>query len=209
MFCNQCQEALNVKGCTKNGVCGKKGEVADLQDRLLYILKSISFYNLKARAAGVNEEATDRFVLDSYFATLTNTNFDKQEFESLINKAFKLRDEIKGKLPAEVLAAEKSLPAVATVTPENIGSLDIAVHSTQDEDIRSLREILTFGLKGLAAYAHHAYVLGYKDEGIYEFIEKGLVSTTDDSLDMETLLGMVLECGKKGVSVLALLDKGK
>ncbi|AYK16153.1 MAG: hydroxylamine reductase [Methanosarcina flavescens] len=207
MFCNQCQEALNVKGCTKNGVCGKKGEVADLQDRLLYILKSISFYNLKARAAGVNEEATDRFVLDSYFATLTNTNFDKQEFESLINKAFKLRDEIKGKLPAEVLAAEKSLPAVATVTPENIGSLDIAVHSTQDEDIRSLREILTFGLKGLAAYAHHAYVLGYKDEGIYEFIEKGLVSTTDDSLDMETLLGMVLECGKKGVSVLALLDK--
>lgn len=207
MFCNQCQEALNVKGCTKNGVCGKKGEVADLQDRLLYILKSISFYNLKARAAGVNEEATDRFVLDSYFATLTNTNFDKQEFESLINKAFKLRDEIKGKLPAEALAAEKSLPAVATVTPENIGSLDIAVHSTQDEDIRSLREILTFGLKGLAAYAHHAYVLGYKDEGIYEFIEKGLVSTTDDSLDMETLLGMVLECGKKGVSVLALLDK--
>jgi len=207
MFCNQCQEALNVKGCTKNGVCGKKGEVADLQDRLLYILKSISFYNLKARAAGVNEEATDRFVLDSYFATLTNTNFDKQEFESLINKAFKLRDEIKGKLPAEVLAAEKSLPAVATVTPENIGSLDVAVHSTQDEDIRSLREILTFGLKGLAAYAHHAYVLGYKDEGIYEFIEKGLVSTTDDSLDMETLLGMVLECGKKGVSVLALLDK--
>lgn len=207
MFCNQCQEALNVKGCTKNGVCGKKGEVADLQDRLLYILKSISFYNLKARAAGVNEEATDRFVLDSYFATLTNTNFDKQEFESLINKAFKLRDEIKGKLPAEALAAEKSLPAVATVTPENIGSLDVAVHSTQDEDIRSLREILTFGLKGLAAYAHHAYVLGYKDEGIYEFIEKGLVSTTDDSLDMETLLGMVLECGKKGVSVLALLDK--
>jgi len=207
MFCNQCQEALNVKGCTKNGVCGKKGEVADLQDRLIYVLKSISFYNLKARAVGVNEEATDRFVLDSYFATLTNTNFDKQEFESLINKVFKLRDEIKGKLPAEALAAEKSLPAVATVTPENIGSLDVAVHSTQDEDIRSLREILTFGLKGLAAYAHHAYVLGYKDEGIYEFIEKGLVSTTDDSLDMETMLGMVLECGKKGVSVLALLDK--
>src|SRR5690554_3803307 len=106
MFCNQCQEALNVKGCTKNGVCGKKGEVADLQDRLIYVLKSISFYNLKARAAGVNEEATDRFVLDSYFATLTNTNFDKQEFESLINKGFKLRDEIKGKLPAEALAAE-------------------------------------------------------------------------------------------------------
>jgi hydroxylamine reductase len=207
MFCNQCQEALNVKGCTKNGVCGKKGEVADLQDRLIYVLKSISFYNLKARDAGLNEEATDRFVLDSYFATLTNTNFDKQEIQSLINKGFKLRDEIKGKLPAEALAAEKSLPAVATVTPENIGSLDVAVHSTQDEDIRSLRELLTYGLKGLAAYAHHAYILGYKDEGIYEFIEKGLVSTTDDSLGVEALIGLVLECGQKGVSVLALLDK--
>jgi len=207
MFCNQCQEALNVKGCTKNGVCGKKGEVADLQDRLIYVLKSISFYNLKARTAGLNDEATDRFVLDSFFATLTNTNFDRQEIESLINKGFKLRDEIKGKLPAEALADEKSLPAVATVTPENIENLEVAVHSTQDEDIRSLREILTYGLKGLAAYAHHAYLLGYKDQGIYEFIEKGLVSITDDSLGMDALLGLVLECGQKGVSALALLDK--
>lgn len=207
MFCNQCQEALNVKGCTKNGVCGKKGEVADLQDRLIYVLKSISFYNLKARDAGLNEEATDRFVLDSFFATLTNTNFDRKEIESLINRGFRLRDEIKGKLPAEALTAEKDLPSVATVTPENIGSLDVAVHSTQDEDIRSLRELLTYGLKGLAAYAHHAYILGYKDEEVYEFIEKGLVSTTDDSLGIEAMLGLVLECGQKGVSVLALLDK--
>ena len=207
MFCNQCQEALNVKGCTKNGVCGKKGEVADLQDRLIYVLKSISFYNLKARAAGLNEEATDRFLLDSFFATLTNTNFDRREIESLINKGFKLRDEIKGKLPAEDLAVEEGLPVVAKVTPDSVENMDVAVHSTQDEDIRSLRELLTYGLKGLAAYAHHAYILGYKDEEIYEFIEKGLVSTVDDSLGVEALLGLVLECGQKGVSVLALLDK--
>ncbi len=207
MFCNQCQETLNSKGCTKNGVCGKKGEVADLQDRLLYVLKSISFYNLKARNVGLNKEATDRFVLDSFFATLTNTNFDKKEIESLIKKGFELRDEIKAKLPAEKLAAEKDLPAVATVTPESIASLDVAVHSTQDEDIRSLRELLTYGLKGMAAYLHHAYVLGYKDEAIFEFMEKGLVSTTDDSLGIEALIGLVLECGQKGVSALALLDK--
>ena len=207
MFCNQCQETLNSKGCTKNGVCGKKGEVADLQDRLLYVLKSISFYNLKARDEGLNKEATDRFVLDSFFATLTNTNFDKKEIESLIKKGFELRDEIKAKLPAEKLAAEKDLPAVATVTPESIASLDVAVHSTQDEDIRSLRELLTYGLKGMAAYLHHAYVLGYKDEAIFEFMEKGLVSTTDDSLGIEALIGLVLECGQKGVSALALLDK--
>jgi hydroxylamine reductase len=207
MFCNQCQETHNLKGCTKNGVCGKKGEVADLQDRLIYVLKSISFYNLKARAAGLNEEATDRFLLDSFFATLTNTNFDRREIEILLKKGFELRDKIKSKLPAEMILPEKDLPAVATVTPENIENMDVAVHSTQDEDIRSLRELLTYGLKGMAAYSHHAYILGYKDEGIYEFIEKGLVSTTDDTLGMDALIGLVLECGRKGVSVLALLDK--
>jgi len=207
MFCNQCQEALNVKGCTKNGVCGKKGEVADLQDRLLYVLKSISFYNMKARKAGTNEEATDRFVLDSFFATLTNTNFDKQAIESYIKKGFVIRNSIKTKLPPEMMATEKSLPSVATVTPENIEEIDVAIHSTANEDIRSLRELLTYGMKGLAAYAHHAYILGYKDESIFEFIENGLVSTTDDSLGAETLTGLVLECGQKGVAVLALLDK--
>jgi hydroxylamine reductase len=207
MFCNQCQETFNSIGCTKNGVCGKKGEVADLQDKLIYVLKSISFYNLKARAAGLNEEATDRFLLDGFFATLTNTNFDKKEIESLIKKGFELRDKIKAKLPAGTVTAEKDLPAVATVTPENIGGLDVAVHSTANEDIRSLRELLTYGMKGMAAYAHHAYVLGYKDEAIFEFIEKGLVATTDDSLGVEALIGLVLECGQKGVSTLALLDK--
>jgi len=207
MFCNQCQETLNSKGCTKNGVCGKKGEVADLQDKLIYVLKSISFYNLKARAAGLNEETTDKFVLDGFFATLTNTNFDKKEIESLIKKGFELRDNIKAKLPSGMISAEKDLPAVTTVTPENIGSFDVAVHSTANEDVRSLRELLTYGMKGMAAYAHHAYVLGYKDEAIFEFIEKGLVSTTDDSLGVEALIGLVMECGQKGVSTLALLDK--
>ena len=207
MFCNQCQETLNSQGCTKNGVCGKKGEVADLQDRLLYVLKSIAFYNLKARSVGLNEEATDRFVLDSFFATLTNTNFDRQAIESLIIKGFNLRDAIRAKIPVEKLAAEKDLPTVATVTPESLESMDVAVHSTQDDDIRSLRELLTYGLKGMAAYSHHAYVLGYKDEAIFEFIEKGLVSITDDSLGLQDLIGLVLECGKKGVLALALLDK--
>ncbi len=207
MFCNQCQETFKSIGCTKNGVCGKKGEVADLQDRLIYVLKSISFYNLKARTTGLNEEATDRFILDGFFATLTNTNFDKKEIESFIKKGFELRDNIKAKLPSRIIDAEKDLPLVATVTPENIGSLDVAVHSTADEDIRSLRELLTYGMKGMAAYAHHAYILGHKDDAIFEFIEKGLVATTDDNLGVEALTGLVLECGQKGVLTLALLDK--
>ena len=206
MFCNQCQETFKSIGCTKNGVCGKKGEVADLQDRLIYFLKSISFYNLKARAAGLNEEATDRFILDGFFVTLTNTNFDKKEIEFFIKKGFELRDNIKAKLPGTI-TAEKDLPAVTIVTPENIGSLDVAVHLTADEDIRSLRELLTYGMKGIAAYAHHAYILGYKDEVIFEFLEKGLVATTDDSLGVDALTDLVLECGQKGVLTLALLDK--
>jgi len=208
MFCNQCQEALNVQGCTKNGVCGKKGEVADLQDRLLYVLRSISFYNLKARTAGLNEKKTDRFVLDAFFSTLTNTNFDKKEIELLIKRGFELRDEIRAKLPAEAIPDDKALPAISKVTPENIEGTNVGVHfSTENEDIRSLRELLLYGLKGLAAYTHHAYVLGYRDESIYEFIEKGLVSTVDDSLGVNDLVGLVLECGQKGVTALALLDK--
>lgn len=207
MFCNQCQETFKSIGCTKNGVCGKKGEVADLQDKLIYVLKSISFYNLKARAADLNEEATDLFIIDGLFATFTNTNFDKQAIEAYIKRGFEIRDSIKVKLPPEIVASEKDLPAVATVTPENIGSLDVAVHSTADEDVRSLRELLTYGMKGMAAYAHHAYILGYKDEAIFKFIEKGLVATIDDSLGVEALTGLVLECGQKGVAVLALLDK--
>lgn len=207
MFCNQCQETFKSTGCMKNGVCGKKGEVADLQDELIYVLKSISFYNIKARAAGLNEESTNRFVLDSFFATLTNTNFDKKEIENLIKKGFELRDKIKAKIPSGMIGAEKDLPAVATVTPENIRSLDVSVHSTADEDIRSLRELLTYGMKGMAAYAHHAYILGYKDEAIFEFIEKGLVSTIDDRLGVQDLINLVMECGQKGVLTLALLDK--
>jgi hydroxylamine reductase len=207
MFCNQCQETFNSTGCTKNGVCGKKGEVADLQDKLIYVLKSISYYNQKARAVGLNEAATDRFVLDGFFATLTNTNFDKKEIEILIKKGFELRDNVKAKLPSGMITTEKDLPAVATITPENIGNLDVAVHSTADEDIRSLRELLTYGMKGMAAYAHHAYVLGYQDKAIFEFIEKGLVSTADDRLGVDALIDLVMECGQKGVSTLALLDK--
>lgn len=207
MFCNQCQETFKSTGCTKNGVCGKKGEVADLQDKLIYVLKSISFYNLKARAAGLNEEATDSFVLDGFFATLTNTNFDKEKIEFLIKKGFELRDNIRAKLSSGMIGAEKDLPTVATVTPENMESLDVSVHSTADEDIRSLRELLTYGLKGISAYAHHAYVLGYKDESIFEFIEKGLVSTIDNDLGVQDLIDLVMECGQKGVLTLALLDK--
>ncbi|WMW25941.1 hydroxylamine reductase [Methanolobus sediminis] len=229
MFCYQCEETLNASGCTKNGVCGKKGEVADLQDDLIYVLKSIAFYNSKARANNLNDAKTDQFILDGLFATVTNTNFSKADFEKLINEGFEIKDGIKKKLLDSKVINEKSgssfpkwikekllgaspnageeIPVMAKVTPANLADMNTGVMRTENEDIRSLRELLTYGLKGMAAYAHHANVLGYKDDEVMAFFEKALLATMDDEMGVDELVPMVLECGSMGVSTLALLDK--
>ena len=229
MFCYQCEETLNGSGCTKNGVCGKKGEVADLQDDLVYVLKSIAFYNSKARAHKLNEPETDKFMLDGLFATVTNTNFSKSGIEKLISEGFEIKDGIKKKLVSEKVLDEKSgssfprwikekllgaspnagqeLPFMAKVTPESLANINTGVLATENEDVRSLRELLTYGLKGMAAYAHHAHVLGYRDENVMAFIEKALLATMDDSMGVNELVPLVLECGSQGVTTLALLDK--
>ena len=229
MFCYQCEETLNATGCTKNGVCGKKGEVADLQDDLIYVLKSIAFYNSKARANNLNDAKTDQFILDGLFATVTNTNFSKADFEKLINEGFEIKDGIKKKLMDAKVINEKSgssfprwikekllgaspnageeLPIMAKVTPESLVNINTGILATENEDIRSLRELLIYGLKGMAAYAHHANVLGYKDDGVMAFVERALLATMDDDMGVDELVPMVLECGSMGVTTLALLDK--
>ncbi|QLC50128.1 hydroxylamine reductase [Methanolobus zinderi] len=229
MFCYQCEETLNGTGCTKNGVCGKKGDVADLQDDLMYLLKSIAFYNSKARANGLNDARTDKFMLDGMFATVTNTNFSKTDFERLISEGFEIKDGIKQKLLAAKVIDEKSgssfprwikekllgaspnagqeLPLMAKVTPESLANINTGILATENEDIRSLRELLTYGLKGIAAYAHHASVLGYRDDDIMAFMENALLATMDDEMGVDELVPMVMECGSKGVATLALLDK--
>jgi hydroxylamine reductase len=229
MFCYQCEETLNGTGCTKNGVCGKKGEVADLQDNLVYVLKSVAFYNSKARANNLNGTKTDEFILDGLFATVTNTNFSKNDIERLINEGFDIKDGIKNKLLNEGVINEKSsssfpkwikekllgatpsageeIPIMATVTPATLASMNTGITRTENEDIRSLRELLTYGLKGMAAYAHHANVLGYKDDDVIEFIEKALLATMNDEMGIDELVPMVLECGSVGVTTMALLDK--
>ena len=229
MFCYQCEETLNATGCTKNGVCGKKGEVADLQDDLIYLLKSIAFYNSKARANKLNDAKTDEFILDGLFATITNTNFSESDFKRLINEGFEIKDGIKKKLLAEKVITEKSgssfprwikekllgaspqageeLPLMAKVTAESIANINTGILATENEDIRSLRELLMYGLKGMAAYAHHANILGYKDDSVMAFIEKALLATMDDEMGVDELVPIVLECGSVGVTTLALLDK--
>ncbi len=229
MFCYQCEETLNGTGCTKNGVCGKKEDVADLQDDLLYVLKSIAFYNSKARANKLNEAKTDEFILDGLFATVTNTNFCKADIQSLIDEGFDIKDGIKKKLLSAKVIDEGSsssfprwikekllgaspkagepLPLVAKVTAESLTSINTGIFATENEDIRSLRELLTYGLKGMAAYAHHARVLGYTDDAISAFTEKALLATMDDDLGVAELVPLVLECGSMGVTTMALLDK--
>ena len=229
MFCYQCEETLNGTGCTKNGVCGKKEDVADLQDDLLYVLKSIAFYNSKARASKLNEAKTDAFILDGLFATVTNTNFCKADIQSMIDEGFDIKDGIKNKLLSAKVIDEGSsssfprwikekllgaspkagepLPLVAKVTAESLANINTGILATENEDIRSLRELLTYGLKGMAAYAHHARVLGYTDDAISAFTEKALLATMDDDLGVSELVPLVLECGSMGVTTLALLDK--
>jgi hydroxylamine reductase len=229
MFCYQCEETLNVTGCTKSGVCGKKEDVADLQDDLLYVLKSIAFYNSKARANKLNEAKTDEFILDGLFATVTNTNFCKADIQSMIDEGFDIKDGIKKKLLSAKVIDEGSsssfprwikekllgaspkagepLPLVAKVTAESLTSINTGIFATENEDIRSLRELLTYGLKGMAAYAHHARVLGYTDDAISAFTEKALLATMDDDLGVAELVPLVLECGSMGVTTMALLDK--
>ncbi|RQD79866.1 hydroxylamine reductase, partial [Methanosalsum natronophilum] len=212
MFCFQCQETSKGTGCTKAGVCGKQGNVADLQDRLIYVLKGIAYYNSIARKHGSVKSSTERFMLDSLFSTLTNTNFSESTFEERITEGIKIRDSIRTELESKGIDTgtntNVNVPHPATVTRDELDvSENVGVLATDDEDIRSLRELLTYGLKGISAYAHHAAVLGYTDETIFDFFEKGLLATVDDELSVDDLTGLVLECGDVSLTTLQLLDK--
>jgi len=206
MFCYQCEETMNGEGCTNNGMCGKKGEIADLQDDLIYVLKSIAFYNQKAREAGISQKSTDEFMLEALFSTITNTDFRATGIQERIERGLKLQNEIKQKLLDKKLLNENNLPEIATLDPENLKDRNTSILATENEDIRSLRELLIYGLKGIAAYAHHAMVLGHNNKKINSFIEEALVATTDDSLTDKNLISLVLKCGEKGFDVMAELD---
>jgi len=213
MFCFQCQETAKGTGCTVRGVCGKPAEVACLQDLLIWLLKGLSYYGVKARELGIADPGTDLFVAESLFATITNTNFDPERFVELAQEAIRRRDALKARLPA---ASDETPPAPAAWTPEGTGqeawvakgaTVGVMADLNLDQDVRSLRELLIYGLKGLAAYTDHAYVLEYEDSAILAFIQEALLATLDDSLSIDDLVGLVLKCGEVGVQAMALLDK--
>ena len=206
MFCYQCQETAGCKGCTMSGVCGKKPDVADMQDLLVYVTKGISAVTtaLRQESKEVSAEINHLITLN-LFATITNANFDKESIEARIRATLTEK---------EALLAQVADPSALPEAARWDGSGDweekartVGVLSTKDEDIRSLRELITYGLKGLSAYSKHANALLKDDDEVDAFLQRALAATLDDNLSVEDLIALTMETGKHGVSGMALLDK--
>ncbi|MCL2510895.1 MAG: hydroxylamine reductase, partial [Bacteroidales bacterium] len=212
MFCYQCQETAGGRGCTVKGVCGKTEDVANLQDLLIYLMKGISKLTVRLRETGEEMPEVNKFITDGLFMTITNVNFDKQRFVKKIKEAFLIREKVSDRLIEKGVSDIPNDCNCLTWRAETVEAMEekarqVGVLSTQNEDVRSLRELLTYGLKGLAAYAEHAANLGFEDNEIYAFMQDALVATKNDDLSADELTGLVLKCGSMGVRVMALLDK--
>ena len=207
MFCYQCQETAGCKGCTMMGVCGKTPEVAAMQDLLIYVTKGLSAVTTRLRAEGQKVEPQVNYLVTiNLFITITNANFDREAIVERIAETLRVKQELLAKLQDK-----ENLPEAALWQEERDGfaakAEKVGVLATENEDIRSLRELITYGLKGLAAYQKHANVLGYENEAIDAFVQSALAKLLDDSLTAEELTALTLETGKWGVDGMALLDK--
>lgn len=206
MFCYQCQETAKGTGCEIKGVCGKNEEVAKLQDLLIYTCKGISEVVVKSQLDVKGLSEANHEVLKSLFITITNANFDEQAIEAQINKMIGVRDGLRNKASG----SEWGDAVVFTVT--NRASMlekaaTVGVKATENEDVRSLRELIIYGLKGMAAYTHHALNIGKENTDINGFIYEALAATLDDSLTADQLVALTLKTGQFGVSAMALLDE--
>ncbi len=203
MFCYQCQETAGGKGCTMRGVCGKTEEVAKLQDLLIYTLKGISEIVVKGKPASKPAEL-DHEMLNSLFITITNANFDAAAIEAQIRQMMALRDS----LPMPVGLLHDAATFTAATREEMLKkAAEIGVLATVNEDVRSLREMITYGVKGMAAYAEHAGNLGKTDPAVNAFVYESLAATLDDSLTADDLVALTLKTGENGVKAMALLDE--
>ncbi|BFH60381.1 hydroxylamine reductase [Paenibacillus azoreducens] len=212
MFCFQCQEASKGTGCTLVGVCGKPHDVANLQDLLIYLLKGISFLSLDVRLPEALEQRVSLFIMDSLFATITNANFDREVFVGRIREAIALRGEVRAYFNEQYPEGTANLPDAAVWEADHETLFDekartVGVLSTQSEDIRSLRELITYGLKGMAAYTYHALHLERDDIELNRFMRRALAATLDDSLEVQDLVALTMETGKYGVNAMAMLDE--
>jgi len=215
MFCNQCEQAAKGEGCTKIGVCGKEPDLADLQDLLIYVLQGLSQVAVEGRRVGVTDPEVNLFVCEATFSTLTNVNFDNERFIHLINKGVALRESLKVRVkqagdsidfpdsPAEFVPADDFSGLV-----KQGEAVELNKHPDEDPDILSLKQILLYGLKGVAAYADHAKILGREDEAVYAFIQEALAALLRKDMSVDEWIGMVLKCGEVNLLAMELLDDG-
>lgn len=206
MFCYQCQETAGCKGCTRVGVCGKQPDVAAMQDLLVYVTKGLSAVTTALRAQGEAVEGeVNHLITLNLFTTITNANFDKEVIEGRIRDTLAVKEKLLARL-----AQKDQLPQAALWDGSGdweAKAAQVGVLSTENEDIRSLRELITYGLKGLSAYSKHANALFQDDGEVDAFLQKALAATLDDSLTADDLVALTLETGKYGVQGMALLDK--
>ncbi len=205
MFCYQCQEAAKNYGCTKMGVCGKNEEVANLQDLLIYTCKGISEIVVKTKIEVKDIPVINQEVIKSLFMTITNANFDEKAIENQIRKLLTLRDDLVKKAEGQSFS-DAVLFVVTDLESMNQKSATCGVLETKDEDVRSLRELVIYGLKGMAAYTYHAFNLGKENVEIYEFVYEALANTLEEE-SVDALVALTLKTGQIGVSAMALLDE--
>jgi hydroxylamine reductase len=215
MFCFQCQETAKNTGCTVKGMCGKPEETANLQDLLIFVLRGIAVYGEKLKELGQPDRSNDDFVLQGLFATITNANWDDVRFEAMIKEGLARRDKLKNAFLAAYKAKNgkdfsEPLPDAATWSGSLSNFADKAktagILATENEDVRSLREFLIIGLKGIAAYAEHAAVLGFRKAEIDDFMLEALASTTKN-LSVDEMVALVMKAGGMAVTTMALLDE--
>jgi len=210
MFCYQCEQTAKGQGCEKIGVCGKTHEVSVLQDQLIYAIKKLSQVAVEGRNAGVNDDDVNIFTCKAIFSTLTNVNFDESRIVDLIRECALKNKALKQKVKAaggsfnvldDCRCDEKSI-AELIAAGEGVGIKS----QDMNADILSLKQLLTYGIKGVAAYAEHAAILGKSDESVFAFIQEGLATTLDDNLTVDDLVGLVLKCGEVNLKAMELLD---
>lgn len=208
MFCYQCQETMKNTGCTIKGMCGKSSDLSNLQDLLVWVVKGISEITTRLRAEGREiDKNINQLVTESLFMTITNANFDDQAFEERIEELLELKEELLSRLENTENLSEAAKWYEMNQEAWKEKSRQVGVLSTEDEDIRSLRELITYGIKGLAAYSKHANVLLEDNEEVDIFIQEALAKTMDDSLSLDDLVELTLKTGEYGVLGMALLDK--
>ena len=204
MFCFQCQETAKGTGCILSGVCGKTPEVANMQDLLLFVVRGIAVYNQALRKNGRSSARADKFIFDALFTTITNANFDKHSIIEKIKKGLELKKDLSNQVTIEHAPDECTWYGDETEFEEKAQT--VGVLRTSDEDIRSLKELVHYGIKGMAAYVEHAYNLGYENPEIFAFMQYALAELTREDITVDELITLTLATGNHGVQAMAQLD---